>query len=145
MSTSVRRVKAVEPDGDEHFHPDNDYEDYDDYDEYGEGGEDELSPEDQKKMQELTTKVREELGPDMSVPERQIQDLLWNYYWDVPRTVAELKTYAKPKEKKKKKTEQLSRFDQAANAAASKVQTKSNGMFRILLSYFSMSCPERIF
>lgn len=124
MSTSMRRVKAVDFD-----------EDDDDYD-YEEGGEDEMSPEDQTKMQELTIKVKEELGPNVPVSERQIQDLLWNYYWDVERTVAELKTYAKPKEKKKKKTEQLNRFDQAANAAASKAQPKSNGMCRVLLSYF---------
>lgn len=71
---------------------DSDYgaEDYD-------GGE-ALSPEDEASMAEASAEVRKVLGKDSSkVTLRQIQDALWNYYYDVDKTVTYLnKTFIAP-------------------------------------------------
>lgn len=82
---SNRRVKslATEDDG---F----DYDDYDDEEEqYAE--EEELSPEDQEQLRLGTIEVRKSLGPGYTVTDKEIQDGLWNYYYDVAKTVALIK------------------------------------------------------
>ena len=34
-----------------------------------------------------TAKVRDVLGPGVSIPDREIEDSLWHYYYDVDKTV----------------------------------------------------------
>jgi hypothetical protein len=70
----------------------------------------ELSEEDQQQMVAGTIAVREALGADVpDVTDREIQEALWHYYYDVGQTVTYiLDTRAKKsggmkKEKKKKK------------------------------------------
>ncbi len=38
-------------------------------------------------MRDGTVKVREALGPDIVVTDKEIQDSLWHYYYDVGKTV----------------------------------------------------------
>lgn len=78
---SNRRVKSLDYDED----------DFDEYEEeYDDGGE--LSAEDQEKMRIGTAKVKEALGNDYSLPDSEIQDALWNYYYDVGKSVSYLKS-----------------------------------------------------
>lgn len=63
-------------------------DDYDDYD----GTDEELSPEDQVAMFEGTAAVKVALGTGASkVTVAQIQEALWNYYYDVDKSVTYLK------------------------------------------------------
>ncbi|KAK7557798.1 HBS1 N-terminus-domain-containing protein [Phyllosticta citricarpa] len=79
---SHRRIKNIDFDDD----------DLDEYDE-DDYGEEELSPEDQEQMRQGKTKVREALGPDYAnVGDKQIEDALWNYYYDIGKSVAYLKS-----------------------------------------------------
>lgn len=81
---SNRRVKSLALD-------DDDYDDYDEYDEnYDEGGDNELSPEDKEQMRLGTIKVRESLGSAFKLADSEIQDALWNYYYDINKSVAYL-------------------------------------------------------
>lgn len=71
----------------------------DDYDgdDYGDSGG--MTAEDEAAMAEGTAAVRKELGKDDSkkVTLNQIQDALWNYYYDVPKSVSYLrKTFLAP-------------------------------------------------
>ena len=43
-------------------------------------------------MRAGTIKVREELGSSFSVTDAQIQEALWNYYYDVGKSVTFLKS-----------------------------------------------------
>lgn len=72
----------------------------------------ELSEEDQQQMAAGTVAVREALGPDVpDVTDREIQEALWHYYYDVGQTVTYILDarakkaggVKKEKEKKKKK------------------------------------------
>ena len=82
---SNRRVKSL-------AHED-DYDDYDDYeDDYKGGSEEELSPKDREQMRQGVIKVRASLGSGFSVTDNEIQEALWNYYYDVPKSVTYLKS-----------------------------------------------------
>ncbi|KAK5013870.1 hypothetical protein LTR60_003638 [Cryomyces antarcticus] len=76
-----RRVKDIAYDDEE-------LEDYseDEYDDEGEEGQ----------MREGTTKVRDALGPGSSVSDKEIQDALWHYYYDVAKSVSFLKSRTTP-------------------------------------------------
>ncbi|KAF2092341.1 elongation factor Tu GTP binding domain protein [Saccharata proteae CBS 121410] len=100
---SHRRVKGIDYDED-------DLDDYDE-DDYGNEGEEEH-------MRLGTIKVREALGPDVALSDKQIQESLWHYYYDVAKTVVYLKNQQKSAQPKAQK--QSSRFDQAAGAAGTK-------------------------
>ena len=70
----------------------------------------ELSEEDRQQMAAGTIAVREALGPDVpDVTDREIQEALWHYYYDVGQTVTYIldarakKAGGGKKEKKKKK------------------------------------------
>jgi hypothetical protein len=70
----------------------------------------ELSEEDQQQMAAGTIAVRDALGPDVpDVTDREIQEALWHYYYDVGKTVSYIldartkKAGGVKKEKKKKK------------------------------------------
>ena len=118
---STHRVKDISYNYDEH----DDYADDNDDD----GGEEELDAEDRELLRAGTAAVREELGADFPASEKEIQDALWHYYYDVGKSVAYLKNRKKPtRQPKQAKQKQASRFDNAANAAALKAQaSNSNG------------------
>lgn len=79
---SNRRVKSLDYDDD-----DLDY----DYDEPNEDQE-ELSNEDKEQLRLGTIEVRRVLGSVyQSLSTTEIEDALWNYYYDVDKTVAYLK------------------------------------------------------
>lgn len=40
-----------------------------------------------EQMRDGTIKVRDVLGPDVAVTDKEIQDSLWHYYYDVGKTV----------------------------------------------------------
>lgn len=85
---SNRRVKDIEFDDDG----------YDDYEEnYDEEGAEELTEDDKFQLQEGTAKVKSLLSSDVTVTNRQIQDALWHYFYDVEKSVAFLKNVKKPK------------------------------------------------
>ncbi|KAG4032684.1 hypothetical protein MFRU_006g01510 [Monilinia fructicola] len=71
-------------------------------DEDAEAPEDELSEEDRKQLRQGTIKVREILPASSSnITEKQIQDALWHYYYDVEKSVAYLLNIQTPKVPKK--------------------------------------------
>lgn len=43
-------------------------------------------------MRQGTVKVREALGSNYSVSDKEIQDALWHYYYDVSKSVVYLKS-----------------------------------------------------
>lgn len=43
-----------------------------------------------EQLREGTVKVRDVLGPDIAVTDKEIQDSLWHYYYDVGKTVTYL-------------------------------------------------------
>ena len=65
-------------------------DDYDDdfaeEDEIDDGGED-MSEEDKQQMERATKKVRDVLGSDVMISDKDIQDSLWYYFYDVEKTV----------------------------------------------------------
>ncbi|EKG11506.1 HR1 repeat rho-binding protein [Macrophomina phaseolina MS6] len=113
---SHRRVKDIAYDDDDFY----------DDDDYADGAEDEMSEEDKEQLRQGTIKVREELGSEYSnVSNKQIEEALWNYFYDVAKSVSYLKNTYKPAQPKKPK--QPSRFDQAAGAAAKSQPKKAAG------------------
>ncbi|KAJ9614368.1 hypothetical protein H2200_002504 [Cladophialophora chaetospira] len=80
---SNRRVKS--------FAHEEDYDDYDDYDDEP-NADNELSPEDEEQMRQGTIKVRAALGSAFPTTDKEIQEALWHYYYDVPKSVTYLKS-----------------------------------------------------
>ncbi|KAI9718720.1 MAG: hypothetical protein M1812_003894 [Candelaria pacifica] len=81
-------------------------EDYD-YEDAADGN-GELSAEDRENLREGTDKVRQALGPDVPVTNKEIEDSLWHYYYDVAKVVTWLlnqRTETPQKESKKPKAE----------------------------------------
>lgn len=105
-----------------------DYDDDDLYDESedtyaeDEAGEEGYTAEDRGNFNTLTPVVRAELEEaGLQASDREVQDALWHYYWDVAKSVGYLKNVKKPKQqqqqqpaRKQEKEKVLSRFDQAA-------------------------------
>ena len=85
---SNRRVKSMAVD-------DDDFDNDDYYDDDPEE-EEELSEQDQQQMRQGTVKVREALGNGFKVSDKAIQDALWNYYYDVGKSVTYLKSKFPP-------------------------------------------------
>lgn len=79
---SKHRIKAVALD--------DDYEDYDD--DYAEEAEEGLTEEDKEQLSAGTVAVRAELGDGFEVTDKEVQDSLWHYYYDIEKTVAYLKS-----------------------------------------------------
>ena len=112
------RTRNVDYDDDDLY--DDDY-----YEEEGDdgGAGDGMSEEDKEQMRIGTIRVREAMG-DMSdfTSDKQIQEALWHYYYDVGKSVSYLKNklgIAEPKKEapKQEKAKLASRFDQAASVA----------------------------
>jgi len=132
---SIHRVKDISYNYDEH---------HDYADDYDNEGEEELEAEDREQLKAGTVAVREELGADFPASEKEIQDALWHYYYDIGKSVAYLKNRKKPTpQPKQAKQKQASRFDNAANAAALKAQA-SNLNGTSTFSYGSTSLPAPI-
>ena len=105
------------------------YDDYDDYDE--EEGEHwissaetfhanefvEMSPEDREQLRAGTVKVKAALGSDYQGTDKDIEDALYYYYYDVDKSVEYLKSKNTPKVKKTK-SKAPSKFDLAQAAAS---------------------------
>lgn len=80
---SHRRVKDIAYDDDDFY----------DDDEYADDGGEEMSEEDKEQMRQGTIKVREALGSEYSnVSNKQIEEALWNYYYDIGKSVSYLKS-----------------------------------------------------
>lgn len=90
---SNRRVKSLAQEDDD-FDDDDDFDGGDDS--YGAGEDNELSSEDQEQMREGTIKVREALGTAFPVSDKDIQETLWHYYYDVGKSVVYLKSMIFP-------------------------------------------------
>ncbi|KAI9887732.1 MAG: Hsp70 suppressor, GTPase facilitates ribosomal subunit dissociation [Watsoniomyces obsoletus] len=57
-------------------------------DDYEDGAETEMTEEDKVQMQRCTTQVRNAFDPNMPpLSDKEIQDSLWYYYYDVGKTV----------------------------------------------------------
>ncbi|KAK3175119.1 hypothetical protein OEA41_002365 [Lepraria neglecta] len=82
-------------------------EELDDFDGGTEPGyDDEVSADDKEQLRLGTIKVRDILGEDAGIPDKEIEDSLWHYYYDIDKTVNYLlsqKTNSQPKKSKKKK------------------------------------------
>lgn len=69
-----------------------------DDDNYGEEEEAEYTEEDKSNFATLTPVVRAEVEEaGLQASDREIEDALWNYYWDVAKSVAYLKNVKQPK------------------------------------------------
>jgi elongation factor 1 alpha-like protein len=109
----MHRVKNVQ------YNDDDLYDDEEaDYDQ----AEDTYTDEDRNNFATLTPVVRAELEEaGLQASDREIEDALWNYYWDVGRSVTYLKNSRKPKTQAdagKKQQKVKSKFDQAAEKSA---------------------------
>ncbi|KAK3678520.1 hypothetical protein LTR78_001817 [Recurvomyces mirabilis] len=107
----MQRVKNIDYDEDE-LYDDGDYEEQD------EG----YTEEDRNQFAVLTPVVRVELEEaGLQASDREIEDALWNYYWDVGKSVTFLKNNRKPKtqpQQSAKKEKPKSKFDEAAEKSA---------------------------
>lgn len=116
-----RRVKDVGYD-------DDDIDDYysDEEGEYaaGGGGGDEYTAEEKENFATLTPVVKAELQEaGLQASDREVEDALWNYYWDVGKSVNYLKNAKQPKSQPVKaapKEKAKSKFDEAQERSAAK-------------------------
>lgn len=105
-----------------------DYDEDDLYDDDDEEVEEEgYTDEDRDNFATLTPVVRAELDEaGLQASDREIQDALWHYYWDVGKSVAYLKNARTPRSEQKggkkgqAETKAKSKFDQAAESSAAK-------------------------
>jgi elongation factor 1 alpha-like protein len=105
----MQRVKNIDYDEDDLY-------DDDDYAEEEQG----YSAEDRENFANLTPVVRAELEEaGVQTSDKQIEDALWHYYWDVGKSVTYLKGVRKP-EAEAKKEKPKSKFDEAAQKNAQK-------------------------
>ena len=87
---SNRRIKSLAAD-DDGYDEDNYYDNEDNEVEAG----DEMTDDDRGQMRTGTAKVRQSLGPSFSsVPTKDIEEALWNYYYDVGKSVTYLRSMA---------------------------------------------------
>ena len=85
---STKRVKGVAAEYDDGLDDDLDYDD-----DYEEPATEEISEEDSQRLRLGTIEIRQSLGSDYaSIPEREIRDALWHYYYDVAESVSYLKS-----------------------------------------------------
>ncbi|TKA76069.1 hypothetical protein B0A55_05702 [Friedmanniomyces simplex] len=119
----MQRVKNVDYDEDEL---------YDDDEEYGADPEESYSQEDRDNFAALIPVVRAELEEAGSrASNKEIQNALWNYYWDVGKSDAEASAAAADGEKQEKPK---SKFDQAAERSARDIADDFEDAASMLLS-----------
>lgn len=91
---SNRRVKSLDYDDDDLEYDDDEYaEPYDQ-------GQEEVSPEDKEQLRLGTIEVRKILGGAYQPTDTEIQDALWNYYYDIGKTVTFIKSTDNPRNTK---------------------------------------------
>ncbi|KAI9726732.1 MAG: Hsp70 suppressor, GTPase facilitates ribosomal subunit dissociation [Chrysothrix sp. TS-e1954] len=111
--SSHRRVKDIEYDED----------DLDDYDESYETArhDDVMSEEDKEQLRQGTASVRAALDTNIDdVTDKEIEEALWYYYFDVGKSVAYIQKQRAPASTEPRKQKEPSRFEQAAQKAKSK-------------------------
>ena len=87
---STKRVKGIVVKYDDGLDDDDDL-DYDDESE--DAGTEEISEEEKEQLRLGTIEVRTSLGSaHSSIPEKEIHDALWHYYYDVAKSVTYLKS-----------------------------------------------------
>lgn len=109
----MHRVKNIE------YNDDELYSDEGDYGEEEQG----YTAEDRENFSTHTPVVRAELEEaGLQASDREIEDALWHYYWDVGKSVAYLKNTRtpRPQQQTAKKEKAKSKFDQAAEKNAEK-------------------------
>ncbi|KAI1626008.1 elongation factor EF-1 alpha subunit [Exophiala viscosa] len=120
---SNRRVKSLALEADDY-----DADDYDEYaggdDNFDSGGDSELSPEDKEQMRLGAIKVREALGSAIPVSDKEIQETLWHYYYDVGKSVVYLKNQHKATPTPLKKQSNVSK-NPSPDDVVTKAQTKA--------------------
>lgn len=119
--TSHRRVKDIDYDEDDLYS-----EDEGQYDDEEPG----YTAEDKQNFSDLTPVVRAHLDEaGVQASNRQIEEALWHYYWDVAKSVEYLKTQQMPKQVSQQTAattkKAKSKFDEAAEKNASRVPGKS--------------------
>lgn len=114
----MQRVKNVGYDEDDLYD--------DDEDTYEEEGEQSYTAEDKDNFATLTPVVRAELEEaGVQASDKDIEDALWHYFWDIGKSVAYLKNSRTPRPqqpsaKKEDKAKAKSKFDEAAQRSAEK-------------------------
>lgn len=129
---SHKRVKDIDYDEDDLYSGDEE--------EYDNAGGDGLTEEDKENFATLTPVVRAELDEaGLQVENKEIEDALWHYFWDVGKSVTYLKNAKQPKTSATKtppvKEKAKSKFDQAQEESAK----KSGGEFAVL---FPLRAPK---
>ncbi|KAF8447102.1 HBS1 N-terminus-domain-containing protein, partial [Kalaharituber pfeilii] len=66
---------------------DSELQDYMHNDAYDDDGDDEMTEEDKAQMKVALSRVREVIGDIPGLKNKAIEDILWDYYYDVPKTV----------------------------------------------------------
>lgn len=133
---SHKRVKDIDYDEDDLYSGDEG-----DYDNTGDDG---LTEEDKQNFATLTPVVRAELDEaGLSVENKEIEDALWHYFWDVGKSVTYLKNAKQPKAPATKtppvKEKAKSKFDQAQEESAKKSGGKFAVPFPCVFPYSSKS------
>lgn len=85
LKMSNRRVKSLDYDDDDLDYDEGFEEEYD-------GGQEEVSAEDKEQLRLGTIEVRKVLGSGYQATDAEIQDALWNYYYDIAKTVTFIKS-----------------------------------------------------
>lgn len=135
----MQRVKNVSYDEDELYSDEE--QDYTAND--NETNQESYSSEDLQNFAELTPVVRAELAEaGLQASDREIEDALWHYYWDVGKSVAYLKNVRTPRQNKQEgkkgegaKGKAKSKFDQAVERSSQK--TASGGKLDLSFSLIS--------
>ncbi|KAM0723751.1 hypothetical protein Q7P37_000741 [Cladosporium fusiforme] len=112
-----KRVKDIDYDDDDIYSGDEE--------EYDNTGDDGLTAEDRQNFSTLTPVVRAELDEaGVQAENKEIEDALWHYFWDVGKSVTYLKNAKQPKTPSAKsvtpKEKPKSKFDQAQEKSAEK-------------------------
>lgn len=115
---SHKRVKDIDYDDDDYYSGDDDN--------YDNAGGDGLTEEDKENFATLTPVVRAELDEaGLQAENKEIEDALWHYFWDVGKSVNYLKNSKQPKAPATKtpptKEKAKSKFDQAQEESAKKL------------------------
>ena len=135
----MQRVKNIE------YNDDELYSDDDDYVEEGKQG---YTAEDRENFSTYTPVVRAELEEaGLQASDREIEDALWHYYWDVGKSVAYLKNTRTPRPQQQqqqqsaKKEKAKSKFDQAAEKSAEKAgELTSSSLVMLRNGFTAFSC-----
>ena len=126
----MQRVKNIDYDEDDVYPDDEEAEEEEAY-----------TDEDRHNIATLTPVVRAELDEaGLQASDREIEEALWHYYWDVGKSVAYLKNSRTPRtqqqggKKEKGEGKAKSKFDQAAERSASSVGEYNVHSLRVLES-----------